>query len=289
MSEDFQFLWDNETIITHELHTAYVNAARHGLPLPTALQCAKLFDNHTTELKQKYPQEFEENGKLSWYESDIDYDYIKFIYGWFLPCKETISSILNHCPEDTPILEIGSGPGLFSAILSHFRTVYPTDISKTVYGQTPYFMKPLIYRCQDSIPNNPDSFILSVYPYPDMIKSILDLSKIGQTICIILPPMAGMKREILVNILDQFTLLDKIYSFSGFRYRKKLDWNGIIVRKEKEWEFQGTYGTNSLFDNEFYHSYEDCVKGRLPVRYEDRPIQNHLKSRKSYEKETEKV
>ena len=260
----FDFLYENNCLVHPALHRAFDSAAFNGSPLPRILECAKLYDETSKVVRGMFPKECCRNGKLWDYCQEHHYYYQNYLYSWELPCYETIHSILNNCPQTTPILEVGSGPGLYSAILSHYRTVYPTDVKLECDFVSRRYMPPLLVPSKESIPNNPHTFILSVFPYPEMISDILNLSAIGQRICLIIPPLAGISGACLAHIFDQYPILDRIYSFEGMFEGKpphKPRWTGIIFEKTADWKFTGNYRNDSIFDRTTlgYYSYDEVL------------------------------
>lgn len=262
VEEDFEFLLSKRFIVHPKLHR-YIMREAEGEFMTKSFDnkyCAKLFKKTYREIYKAFPNEFEKGKPLYCFDPAALYYYFRYFYSWHLPSSNTINSIIKNVNTGQAILEVGSGPGLYSKIFSHHFPVFPTDIKlDCTHPDIDFWMQPIIYPCEQSIKQNPQVFILSVYPYPDMIKTILEDAAIGQKICIIIPPLAGISRECIVHILDNFRLLDKIYGYANQSFDNNDPvsppyWAGVVVEKTCKWEFNYDYSGNTD-----YHDWQTAV------------------------------
>lgn len=259
----FKFLFQHNNIIHSRLARMYEREANSlDEILFSATHCAKFLRKTMKELQKNYPSEFQEGGILHNFNPEELYDYVTAVYGWELPHGDIVNSIFRFCSTSTPILEVGSGCGLFSRILSKNFVVYPTDI-QTNQNCERNWMTPIIYPSSASIPNNPHAFIFCTWPHKDMLIDILNLSSVGQRIGLMIPPMAGISSDCIKAILEQFKLLDKLYSITHQNYATREymppEWQGVIIEKTRPFEFNGDYTREA--DCSIYSTWQDAVDG----------------------------
>ena len=255
---EFDFLVKRKCEIHPSLRNSIERAALEGGPL---LPINKSLDYWQQSAKY-IVQNYSEYDEIKQFESDVLFYYHIHTFGWYLPSKESIDLIIKHSDNNQPILEIGGGLCLMSKILSHHRQVIPTDIKQP--SQKYAWMQPQIIDLKESIPQNPNSFILTVYPYNDMIHDIFDLAQVGQKLGIILPPLSGISDEEIDFLYDEknYKVLDVFHSFISDFGNPKIKDIGVIVQKVSNNKFP-KLSTNARSD---YTSWSNARK-REQIRH----------------------
>lgn len=188
----------------------------------------QLYDAHRCNIFwNKFPNI---NGINDYYfDYDLRYYIVTDVYGWSLPSKREINLILQYSKNKT-ILDLGTGTGFFSKLLSHYRKVLPID---TKEEQFDFEYIDIIQEDSRNISPNNNQFVLLNFPRKHVITNAFKQAELG-TRFYITNSFAGMdfNANIVKWIYDSSVVLeDNIQCWTD---SKITDHFGVIVEKRKQ-------------------------------------------------------
>lgn len=230
-------LYYDKSYLCYKLSNSWINsrlkknidsAIYNGTPLYSADKMNKLWCN-------KRPYCIYDDSV--YIDSDYRYYIIKDVYGWGVPCKESIDLISKYA-EDRVIFDIGCGTGMMSAMLSHRHKVISLDNKSESFDYEYVDIKRCNVINDDNIyEKEKNPFVILVYPRNSVLFHSFKKAPIGTRFYIHIPFLATNTE--FMNIAAQVLFSSEILTFDikdWFDSKVRLH-EGVIIEKVKDFKY----------------------------------------------------